>query len=608
MMTELNSFLESLNKDNKKDVRDIIAFLQDNGWFGTKPVFENGKYMLSDKQNLLYTQKITDFLNGSRTDIYNKLQELYPETSKKLRQFADEEETDDDFLSYIADFLLYRLKKDIFLYSDDEIQGLLKKASYDLIKAHGEYLTFFLAWLRLKMRTCYFRDYTMEKRYVMDTTNGAYEFDEYIELLYKLLCDEYIESNDMFKYAAESMNYTDTWLFLAIHFICSLRITDLERIYHPTLTTTPENTLKMIKEGTFSDNDARLVLLSITQRLAVLPLKPNKTDIYSNTDYIKFHIPDSCEALFGKLFALAEAHRQINNLEDMPIIRKISTYREISRYMGEDIGEIFLEADFRSKSATKSYLQLIYMVAEQMPGDNAALNTKGYILASRARSHKGGYGKFAKTTFEYLKDAQLSGLTHEFVAYELLERGVLSFMASALLNMITKEEFSKYPVKKQTMAIQELDLSPHEIETIITTLDTSKKQAMKVVKEVMSSGVDVLSVLHRIGNGEAVSKESGCLCLITALGKICPYDTKKQCVGCKYEISTKSTFYLLISEYNRLKSLYEESKDDLERKKYKKIIVNTVIPKLDEMLYCLRENYGEECFSQYEQLIKEYVC
>ena len=94
-MTELNSFLESINKDNKKDVRDIIAFLQDNGWFGTKPVFENGKYMLSDKQNLLYTQKITDFLNGSRMDIYNKLQELYPETSKKLRQFADEEETDE---------------------------------------------------------------------------------------------------------------------------------------------------------------------------------------------------------------------------------------------------------------------------------------------------------------------------------------------------------------------------------------------------------------------------------------------------------------------------------------------------------------------------------
>lgn len=608
-MTELKSFIEELNTDNKKDIRDIITFLNDNEWFGNMPFAQNGEFFLTDEQKSIYGPKISDFINGNRTDVRDKLMRKFPETAKVLNEFAAEEKTDDEFLLFIVDFLLYRLEKDLFLYTDDDIQALLQKASFDLIKAHGDYLTFFLAWLRANFRTCYYKDYTMEKRYIMDTANGAYEFDEYIELMYKLFNEDYIEDNDMFRQAAESMNYTDTWLFLALHFICSLRLTDFERVYHPTLTDTPENTLKMIAEGAFSDNDARLVLLSITVRMAVLPLKPNKTDDNNDVDYVTFHVPHSCEVLFGRLFALAEAHRQINGLKNAPIIRKISSFKDISRYMGDDIGGLFLASDFRPRSATKSYLQTIYLVSDEMPAeDNIWMKTKGYILASKARSHKGGYGRFATTTFEYLKDLQMARLKPEDVAFELLERGVLSFMASTLLNMITGEEFSHQSVKTQTAVIKELDLSPLEIETIVATLDDSKTQATNIVKELISSDIDILTVLHRIGNGEAVSKETGCMCIITALGKMCPYHTKRQCIGCKYEISTKSTLYLLISEYNRLKCLYDNCTNDLEKKKYKSLLTDTVIPQMDEMLCCIKDNYGEEVYLQYEQLIKENIC
>ena len=102
--------------------------------------------------------------------------------------------------------------------------------------------------------------------------------------------------------------------------------------------------------------------------------------------------------------------------------------------MGEEIGGLFLNNDFRSRSATKSFLQDIYMVAdENIPADDSGYHVKGYYLAAYVRSHKGSYGHIAATTFEYLKDAKFNKLTPEFVAFELLERGVFSFMSSMLL-------------------------------------------------------------------------------------------------------------------------------------------------------------------------------
>ena len=62
----------------------------------------------------------------------------------------------------------------------------------------------------------------------------------------------------------------------------------------------------------------------------------------------------------GTLFAIAEAHRQINNISnDEPLIRIISDYDRITRYMGDDIGALFLESNFRTR-ANKSYLVNLY--------------------------------------------------------------------------------------------------------------------------------------------------------------------------------------------------------------------------------------------------------
>lgn len=607
LRTFINYMIEYVPESEKREFGAITAFLLDNNWFGYAPVIENGVPMLSPEQIDILSGKLQAFLSpeDSSERLMKQLSEKLPETAKHLAKYYKARKVNEEDMFFLTDFLLFYLNKEIFFCTDKDIEELLKLATDNMIKQHGDHLAFFLAWLRKKIKTRYYKDYIMDKRYTMDIQNEAYSFDDYIELAYKLFNEEYIAANDMWQSAADSVNYTDTWLFLAIHFICSIRYTDHVRIHRPILPTTPEECIRKIAEDTFSDTDARYVLLSITQRMCTLPLNPNKTSGASGVGSVKLNIPHSCETLFGKLFALAEAHRQLSGDSDGPIIRKINTYDEITRYLGHDIGDLFLEQDFRSRSATKSYLQLIRMVGDEMANEDETFHTRGYVLAALARSHKGSYGEFAGTTFEYLKDAKLNGMTPEFVAFELFERGVLSFMASALLNMVTDGKYSKMSTHMQTELIKELDLSPMEIESVVSLIDNSRKKSYSLVKSIADNNQDPLQILHAIGSGQAFSKQPECMCLLTAVGKVCPYSDKRQCVGCDYEISTKSTMYLLISEYNRMKNLYMNSDSKLEKTKYKKLITEIVTTKMNEMLECLRDTYGDDVYHQFEQMIKE---
>lgn len=621
IMKEFKELINELIKDfhTEKTLEAITAFFIDNEWFGEKPILKQGKILLSDAQTKCFTKELATFLSGTKDTLYELFQKKFPETDCHFSRFLKElnernrkgngkpnETIDEEIRYYLTDFMLYRLEKDLFLYSDNELEMLVSHATFELTKAHGDIFTFFLAWMKLNHRTAYQKDYVLAKRYTVDIQNEAYDFDDYIQLLYYLFVDEYIVDNDMFRKAAESKNYTDTWLYLALHFIRPLRLTDMERIYHPVLPYPSEEVLERIKDGTFTNNDAKGILLSITKQMSWLPLTPNKTVDASGVVPIVFDIPTSCEVMIGKLFALAQAHRNIIGKPKEPLIRKISTYQEIRRYMGEEIGELFLYNDFRSRSATKSFLQDICMVAdEDIPDTPSGFRVKGYYLAALARSHKGTYGEFAHTTFEYLKDAKLSKLTPEFVAFELLERGVFSFMASILLKMALGDDFNRLSPQNQTKIIKTMDLSPKEIETIVTVVDTNRIAARKAAQELITEEVDILTVLHRIGSGEAFSKQHGCPCLMTALHKPCPYGKKRLCASCSYGLATRTTMFEMLSEYNRCKNLYLSVDNPLEKAKYKNILCKVVIPKIDEMLDVIRELYGEEVFNDYETLIKE---
>lgn len=616
MVVDLKNYLErilvELGAATIKHREKVSGFLLDNEWFGVSINLDD--YTISEKDAEVLKNHIKDYLTTppgikSMEGIFSK---KFPSTSELFVQFAEEEKLSETNRFYLLDFLAYYLTKDLFLYSDAEVETLVEVATEVLTKSKGNILIQFIKWLLNKGVTRYRVSFEMTKRYTIESANGAYDLDEYLELMYYLFNENYIIKNDMLCKAANSKNYADTWLYLGLHFICALRSTDLERLGHPKLTREPLEVLEAVVDGTWSSSEARRTLLSITTRLTYLNLTPNKTKNASNVAQLKFHVPESCQVLIGTLLAICEAHFQLQipyNAEN-PLIRQIKTYEKITSYMGEEIGNLFLERNFSSRSANKSYLQSVAMLADDILEEKSELNIKGYFLAALARSHKGDFNEFAQTTTTYLKDAQLGQLKPEMVAKELFERGVLSMIPSMLLTIVTRGKYKELSPSQQTQMIKSLDLTPVEIEKTLELsikADTRSQQALKILVENKVEPEQLLTICHRIGNGEAFSKQGESMCLLSALGKLCPYDDRQHCVGCQYELQTKSTLLLLIGEFNRLNKQYQKLKNKLERGKVRAILEQQIKPCLTEMLEALSEQYGEAVLSDYEDIIKELV-
>ena len=616
MVVDLKNYLErilvELGAATIKHREKVSEFLLDNEWFGVSINLDD--YTISEKDAEVLKNHIKDYLTTppgikSMEGIFSK---KFPSTSELFVQFAEEEKLSETNRFYLLDFLAYYLTKDLFLYSDAEVETLVEVATEVLTKSKGNILIQFIKWLLNKGVTRYRVSFEMTKRYTIESANGAYELDEYLELMYYLFNENYIIKNDMLCKAANSKNYADTWLYLGLHFICALRSTDLERLGHPKLTREPLEVLEAVVDGTWSSSEARRTLLSITTRLTYLNLTPNKTKNASNVAQLKFHVPESCQVLIGTLLAICEAHFQLQipyNAEN-PLIRQIKTYEKITSYMGEEIGNLFLERNFSSRSANKSYLQSVAMLADDILEEKSELNIKGYFLAALARSHKGDFNEFAQTTTTYLKDAQLGQLKPEMVAKELFERGVLSMIPSMLLTIVTRGKYKELSTSQQTQMIKKLDLTPVEIEKTLELsikADSRSQQALKILVENKVEPEQLLTICHRIGNGEAFSKQGESMCLLSALGKLCPYDDRQHCVGCQYELQTKSTLLLLIGEFNRLNKQYQKLKNELERGKVRAILEQQIKPCLTEMLEALSEQYGEAVLSDYEDIIKELV-
>ncbi|HEN2322764.1 TPA: hypothetical protein ACJSVO_000508 [Streptococcus agalactiae] len=616
MVVDLKNYLErilvELGAATIKHREKVSGFLLDNEWFGVSINLDD--YTISEKDAEVLKNHIKDYLTTppgikSMEGIFSK---KFPSTSELFVQFAEEEKLSETNRFYLLDFLAYYLTKDLFLYSDAEVETLVEVATEVLTKSQGNILIQFIKWLLNKGVTRYRVSFEMTKRYTIESANGAYELDEYLELMYYLFNENYIIKNDMLCKAANSKNYADTWLYLGLHFICALRSTDLERLGHPKLTREPLEVLEAVVDGTWSSSEARRTLLSITTRLTYLNLTPNKTKNASNVAQLKFHVPESCQVLIGTLLAICEAHFQLQipyNAEN-PLIRQIKTYEKITSYMGEEIGNLFLERNFSSRSANKSYLQSVAMLADDVLEEKSELNIKGYFLAALARSHKGDFNEFAQTTTTYLKDAQLGQLKPEMVAKELFERGVLSMIPSMLLTIVTRGKYKKLSPSQQTQMIKSLDLTPIEIEKTLELSIRADSRSQQALKTLVENNVDpeqLLTICHRIGNGEAFSKQGESMCLLSALGKLCSYDDRQHCVGCQYELQTKSTLLLLIGEFNRLNKQYQKLKNELERGKVRAILEKQIKPCLTEMLQALSEQYGEAVLSDYEDIIKELV-
>lgn len=628
---------EEFPDDNELSIiQDVISFLSSNAFFNQQPHIIDKKLYVTKKQWSILHDRISTFLHfyflspeEKADEMIVMLKEQYPVCADSFDEFCKETQAKPEERYHGIDFFLGNLKKDITEYTDPEIESLAQILYDDLPIYIGQCVTFYLSWLkskkvsytvchngrystaqRQKYKVKYHRDYVMQGRVDTSTQKLSYSETTYLSLVYYLLNEEYAKENEMYLRAADSKEYTDAWLYLSLHFICALRDTDLERIYHPHLHYPPGQIIEMVKSGTYTSVMAKAVSSELMHWMYYLAKTPNKTKDHTGIPNVKFFIPASLEEHFGILLSLAEAHHQLHGLSDGDsLIHRYTSHKELSAAMGDDIGEIFLEQDFSPRRANKSYLQSIESFADPILANAGIHGTKGYMMASLARSHKGGYAEFARTTSVYLKDANFNGLSAEFVAKELFERGVLSSIVSMLLQIITGGEYKTYSVSQQTALIQAVGLKASAVESLIDISNEALSRSEKVVNQVLAlnsgGGTEMpLTILHKLAIGDAPSREEGILCILCATIGKCPF-ANKDCYGCSYEVGTKSAAYHLMSEYKRIKALFNKSTNERERDKYQTFMKERLLPLMQDMMQAMDSQYGTDYVQEFVRIIQE---
>lgn len=615
--TYVNDLIVAYNILNDAFRADLSAHCIKNNWFGMSPVFQNGVILVDEAKLDKAKSSFENFCRNynkpvsDKFDIlYSKFSKLFPDTAKYFKKYSASHHLELDVSYYLMDFMCSNLVGELYDSPDREIMDFLEVSHDTVSKTYCDLIVDFVNWLKTKRKTIYQNIYVVNKYSDRSESSEAYNPDEYLKILYHLFNADYIKHNSMYQYAVKSKNYVDTWLFLSLNFLCALRTTDLVRIPHPRLVDSPTETLSQVASGTFSEADAKIVLASVVWHLDAIMLKPNKTSCISGVSSIKFHVPASLEVHMGTLFAAAEAHFQLKKIsQDEPLIRVIRSYEAINSYMGEEIGNLFLESDFRCRSANKSFLQMVEMLTDDVLGTNDEFHVQGYMLAALARSHKGSYGNFSATTSIYIRDAKMSGYTANYVAKELFERGVLSAIPSMLLKMITNDDYNKLPVPSQTELLKTLDMTPLDVERSVSLMQSNMTTSIEIVKTIYQScnKESILQILHRIGSNQAASKCDGCFCVMSAMRKLCPYPDNTNCVSCEYEISTKTTMYLMVTEYKRLISIYNKSSSNLEKLRCKSMAQNVILPAINEMLSEIETQYGSKALKILEQVISKGV-
>ena len=299
-MVNFNEFIENLKSEHNISSPDfnldISRFLVSNNWFGCSPTIESNILLFDDKSIEIISTKVGEYCeNYNKSDnekanyLLNNLDNQLPKTTKLLKKYIKTTQIDEQTSLSLIDFIYTYLPGELDESTDKEVSRLLDDAFGELPHAYGVILSDFVNWTHEHTKTLYKNLYFMNNYSSDSDKNSAYDPHSYLDILYHLYNQDYIDENDMYIYAAESKNYADTWLFLAMHFLCALRNTDLIRIPHPRLPMPPEKVLEQVVDGTFSEASAKSTIYTIIWQLEALMLTPNKTQGTSGVAAIKLH-------------------------------------------------------------------------------------------------------------------------------------------------------------------------------------------------------------------------------------------------------------------------------------------------------------------------------
>lgn len=603
-VSTLSKEICSLYENTQTCRNDLVGFMQANQWFMLSFEVNNGNPFLCKcdidkiKDSLILWLSAYKKSGSEKTKLLlNNFCSTYPITCKLLEDFLKVTDCNNETAYKLLDYLFYEIKKEIVDFSEYEIEELMRKMQTEATKAVIDLFAEFLQTSKHDGKPISVWKYTVESRERDKALIGAYSVNDFSVMAYLVFNDDMIAENDLVKKALDSRIYAELWLYVAMHFICALRKSDIKRLPAPELKCDIKE--KIIKK-TVKTSELVSLAEELIIRLNLKPMKPSKTSSHTNIPYLKIFIPESLKETFGLMIALVLMHHQGEKScymfgEDNPLTWKLL---QMKKFFGDNFVKALGYKNFSNLRANKAYLQGIEMIADSTETEE---RVKGYMLAALARSHKGGIDSLAKTTEIYLKDARFNGYSSNLVIKEMFERGVFSFIPAVLLEMYDSERYKLLPISSQTHLIQEMKITPYQIEKIASFTEKTLEKSKKIVKTIFDktefSKENILAILKNISSGNASSRIEECLCLNIAAGIHCPYADRDNCIGCGYEIYTKATMHLLMKEYIRLNLLKRSTQNSIDNKRYTILLEKDVMPAIYEMINALKILYSDEEFS-----------
>lgn len=581
---------QSLYSGRIKDRRKLLDFLEMNAWFGlSNPGMTAGG--LSPSEKLYVTEEQADelysrlhlWLDGFRRENGEKLEILLcygknhlPRTVSLYREFIRKEDLEKDISSWrLLDFLLYHLPGEVMEITTEEQGELVDTLDREATRAVSELYSRFNVWMQNKLGISGWR-YRFEYRRKREGIQ-AYTLQQFSGMAYCLFNEEWWKQHHLVEKACGSASFANLWAFIAMHFVCGLRSTDIVRIPMPDIGCDGETFRARVIAGSMENPE--FLARDIQFRIRYRPKHPNKTLAASGIPDVKIFIPASLEKPVGIILGIAASHCT-GTKPGEAFLRADRSIPRTRSFLGTEFMDFLEGRSFASSRANKAYLQGLEMQADSSGG-----SIKGYMIAALARSHKGGLASLPDITDIYLRDAAFSGYKPEFIAREMFERGIFGFVPHLLLETYAGTDYAALPIQDQTRLIKTVGIRPSGIENIIRICESSLSQAKDTVAYVISSGADVPSLIQEIASGRAVSKQEGCLCVMTGGGFSCAFPDRQTCIGCRFEVHTKSVLHYLSSEYHRMRGL----SDGPDGWRYRAILRKAVLPVIGEYLASVKE-------------------
>jgi len=470
-------------------------------------------------------------------------------------------------------YLINILDKEIYLYKNDEIRGLMKKA--DMGQRENAQLCLFLKYVSNGYgEGCAFDVALSPRREAKAKSSQDFYTEEewkgYINFIFDI--DKHIEK------AFETPLYAKYWLYCM--FQCSLawRVEDISNIPALRIEGVGQYTLEWFEQNEFTSSMAWDIINSAK--------KSTEQDRVNKTGARKhFIILNSFAVATAIGLLICEKHRQDKG--DARLFGKFRLhYGTMQKQLGPEI------KGFSNLKAVRTILSFANETASHMEYSAQAVS-----IASYMRSHIAGKSGFSDMTVSYLKSS--------FDERELLslpvkmgELGLFGWLYNEILTAADGE-----PQKDREALIEVIreNISPARLEGYSGYLLQEQRNRAEIVAEVIGCGKeDIKEQLAGLESGRSQGKKEDIYCIRPS----CEHLTSFDCELCGYAVPSIHALHVIGQEASGLLDrLISGQGTAMDREKY-----SYQLFKLLTILKEAKEEFGGELvssFADYELIGKK---